>query len=137
MRLGTIFWAMAVLMLFSSCSSERFQWKSACFWKAFNKSYIACFLRAFREPAFGDWGFMLRLAADTKNTLISHFLTHKKTFKISTPKHTNSHFFYTRLKMCTPALPVVSVTNIRSECDKCIWIFQYIGHKYLFGHSFV
>ena len=24
-----------------------------------------------------------------------------------------------------------------TECDKYIWIFEYIGHKYIFGHSFV
>ena len=32
---------------------------------------------------------------------------------IFTPKHTNSHFFWHHLKILTPALLVVLVTNIR------------------------
>ena len=39
-------------------------------------------------------------SADTKNTLIPNFLKPKYTkFKIFTPKHTNSHFFDTRLRI--------------------------------------
>ena len=50
----------------------------------------------------------------------SRFLTPKTTtFKILTPKHTNSHFLDTRLKIWTPAL---SVTKIRfgEESDRPI-----------------
>ena len=53
-------------------------------------------------------------SADTKNTLIPDFLTPENPkFMIFTPKHNNSHFFDTSLKILTPALPVVPVTNIR------------------------
>ena len=27
--------------------------------------------------------------------------------------------------------------QLSPECDKYIRIFEYIGHKYIFGHSFV
>ena len=39
---------------------------------------------------------------------------------IFTSKHTNSHFFDTSLKILTPALLVVLVTNMRYECDSTI-----------------
>ena len=57
-----------------------------------------------------------RFSTDTKNTLIPDFLTPKNTkFMIFTLKHTNSHSFYTGLKILTPAPQVVLVTNFKYE----------------------
>ena len=46
--------------------------------------------------------------------------TEKHTIQFFTPKHTDSHFVDTRLKIYTLALPVVSVTNIRCVCHQRI-----------------
>ena len=55
-----------------------------------------------------------QFSADTKNTLIPNFLKPKYTkFKIFTPNTLIHIFFEKRLKMLTPALPVVPGTNLR------------------------
>ena len=70
-----------------------------------------------QDDAYMIFVFLLTpepFSADTKNTLIPDFLTPKYTkFKIFIPNTIIHIFFDKRLKMLTPALPVVPGTNLR------------------------